>query len=36
MSYTVLALACWVLVLLSFAMTHASERSLSEVIRELR
>ena len=35
-SISVLAIFCWVLLLLTFLMAHAPERSLSEIIRELR
>ncbi len=35
-SYSVLALTCWLLLVLTFVMAHAPERSLSEIIRELR
>jgi hypothetical protein len=35
-SYSVLVLVSWLLLVLLFAMTHASERTMSEIIRERR
>jgi hypothetical protein len=35
-SYSVLVLASWLLLVLLFAMTHTSERTMSEIIRERR
>jgi hypothetical protein len=35
-TYGLFALMCWVTLVLVFSMTHASERTTSEVIREIR
>ena len=36
MSYSLLAVSGWLLVVLLFLMSHAPERSMSEIIREIR
>jgi hypothetical protein len=36
MSYSLLALSGWLLLVLVFLMSHAPERTMSEIIRELR
>jgi hypothetical protein len=35
-AYSLIALLCWVILVLSFSMIHATEKTTSEVIREVR
>lgn len=36
MSYGVIAIACWLVLVVSFLAMHAPERTMSEIIREIR